>query len=65
MSLPTLIFAGSLSLFAVIAFAPALTRTFWGMFAPKTKVNLTRAGILEIAYSLVFLVCAALGFRSA
>jgi hypothetical protein len=64
-ALPTLIFAGSLSLFAVIAFAPALARTFWGMFAPKTKVNLTRAGILEIAYSLVFLVFAALGFRSA
>jgi hypothetical protein len=33
------------------------------MFAPKTKVNLTRAGILEIVYSLIFLVCAALGFR--
>jgi hypothetical protein len=64
-ALPTLIFAAGLSLFAVIAFAPALARTFWGMFAPKTKVNLTRAGILEIAYSLVFLVCAALGFRSA
>jgi len=28
-------------------------------------VNLTRAGILEIVYSLLFLVCAALGFRPA
>jgi hypothetical protein len=35
------------------------------MFKPKTKVNLVRAGILEIAYSLVFLVFAALGFRAA
>jgi hypothetical protein len=35
------------------------------MFMPKTKVNLMRAGILEIAYSLIFLVCAALGFRAA
>ena len=64
-ALPALIFAGSLGLFAFIAFTPALVRTFWGMFMPKTKVNLTRAGILEIVYTLVFLVCAALGFRPA
>ena len=64
-ALPALIVAGSLSLIAFIAFAPALVRTFWGMLAPKSKVNLTRAGILEIVYSLIFLVCAALGFRSA
>jgi hypothetical protein len=64
-ALPALIFAGRLSLLAFIAFAPALVRTFWGMLAPRSKVNLIRAGILEIVYSLVFLVCAALGFRSA
>ncbi len=64
-ALPALIFAGSLSLFAFIAFAPALARTFWGMLAPRSKVNLIRAGVLEIVYSLVFLVCAALGFRAA
>jgi hypothetical protein len=60
-----LIFAGGLSLFAIIAFAPALVRTFWGMFKPKTKVNLMRAGILEIVYSMIFLICAALNFRAA
>jgi hypothetical protein len=64
-ALPALIFAGSLRLFIFAAFAPALVRTFWGMMAPKPKVNLTRAGILEIVYSLVFLTCAALGFRLA
>jgi hypothetical protein len=64
-ALPALIFAGGLGLFALFAFAPVILRTFWGMFKPKTKVNLTRAGILEIVYSLVFLVCAALGFRPA
>lgn len=63
-ALPALIFAGSLGLFAFIAFTPALVRTFGGMLAPKSKVNLMRAGILEIAYSIVFLICAALGFRS-
>jgi hypothetical protein len=64
-ALPALIFVGSLRLFAFIAFAPALVRTFCGMFAPRSKVNLMRAGILEIAYSLVFLICAALAFRLA
>ncbi len=64
-ALPALIFAGNLGLFALIAFTPVLVRTFWGMFMPKPKVNLMRAGILEIVYSLVFLVCAALGFRPA
>src|SRR5215467_4145582 len=64
-ALPALIFAGGLSLFVFIAFAPALVRTFWGMFKPKTKVNLVRAGILEIVYSMIFLICAALNFRAA
>jgi hypothetical protein len=64
-ALPALIFAESLGLFTFIAFAPALVRTFWGMFAPQSKVNLMRAGILEIVYSLVFLVCAAIGLRPA
>jgi len=64
-AMPALIFAGSLGLFAFIAFTPALARTFWGMFKPESNVNLTRAGILEIAYSIVFLVCATLNFRPA
>jgi YwiC-like protein len=64
-ALPALIFVGSLGLFAFIAFTPALVRTFWGMYKPKSKVNLMRAGILEIVYSLVFLICAALNFLAA
>jgi hypothetical protein len=64
-ALPALIFAAGLSLLAFIAFAPAIIRTFWGMFMPKSKVDLTRAGILEIVYSVIFMVCAALGFRLA
>src|SRR5262245_11041060 len=64
-ALPALMFVGGLSLFTFIAFAPALARTFWGMFKPKTKVNLMRAGILEIVYSMIFLICAALNFRVA
>jgi len=64
-ALPALIFAGSLNLLALIAFAPVIVRTFWGMFKPTTKVNLMRAGILEIVYSMIFLICAALNFRAA
>ena len=64
-ALISLTFAGWFRLFAFIAFAPALARTFWGMFKPETKVNLMRAGILEIVYSVVFLTCAALNFRAA
>jgi hypothetical protein len=64
-ALLALIFVGSLSLFILIAFAPALVRTFSDMFKPKTKVNLMRAGILEIVYSVIFLICAALNFRAA
>jgi hypothetical protein len=63
-ALLALIFAGSLSLFAFIAFLPVMARTFWGMFKPRAQVNLTRAGILEIAYSLFFLICAALSLRA-
>jgi 4-hydroxybenzoate polyprenyltransferase len=56
---------GNLHLFALVAFAPVLTRTFWRLFKPATRVNLTRAGILEIVYSLVFLIFVALGFSRA
>jgi hypothetical protein len=61
-ALPALIFAAGLSLLVFVAFAPVMVRAFWGMFKPKSKVNLTRAGILEIVYSVIFMACAALGF---
>jgi YwiC-like protein len=64
-ALLALIFTDGLRLLLFIAFAPVLIRTFWGMFKPKTKVNLTRAGILEIVYSMFFLIFAALNFRAA
>jgi hypothetical protein len=56
---------GGLPLFALIAFAPVLARTFWSLIKPTTQVNLKRAGVLEIVYSLVFLFGVALGFRPA
>ncbi len=53
---------GNLPLFALIAFAPVLARTLWGLLKPATQVNLRRAGFLEIGYSIIFLVCLALSF---
>lgn len=54
---------GNLSLFALIAFAPVLARTLWSLFKPVTQVNLKRAGILEIIYSLIFLLFVTLNFH--
>jgi len=58
-----LVLTGNLSLFALIAFTPVLARTLWSLFKPATQVNLKRAGILEIIYSLIFLLFVALNFR--
>jgi hypothetical protein len=57
-----LFLSDNLRLFALMAFAPILARSFWRLFMPATRVNLTRAGILEIVYSLVFLILIALSF---
>ncbi len=54
---------GSLPIFALVAFAPAVARAFWDLIKPTQRINLTRAGIFEIAYSLVFLTFIALSFR--
>jgi hypothetical protein len=56
---------GGLHLFALAAFAPILVRTFWRLFNPATRVNLTRAGVLEIVYSLGFLIFVTLSFYRA
>ncbi|MCI0392697.1 MAG: YwiC-like family protein [Acidobacteria bacterium] len=65
LALTALIFFGDLGVFALIAFTPVLIRTFWSLFKPARQVNLMRAGILEIVYSLVFLIFVALSFRPA
>jgi hypothetical protein len=60
--LAALALSGSLSLFVLIAFLPALARAFWSIFSPPRQLNLKRAGILEIGYSLLFLAFVAYGF---
>jgi YwiC-like protein len=65
LALTALIFFGNLRAFALIAFTPVLIRTFWSLFKPARQVNLMRAGILELVYSLVFLIFVALTFRPA
>jgi hypothetical protein len=68
-SLLSLLVAGTLfdhlSMFALVAFAPVLTRSFWQLAKPATQINLKRVGWTEMVYSLVFLVFITLTFRAA
>jgi hypothetical protein len=63
-SLVALAVTGNLRVFALIAFAPALARSFWQLLAPVGKLNLKKIGVMEIVYSAVFLVFIALSFRA-
>lgn len=54
---------GRLHLFVLIAFTPVLLRTFLELINPSNRVNFKRAGLLELAWSLVFLVFVTLTFR--
>lgn len=62
-SLLVLAFTGSLNLFALVAFAPVLARSFWQLIKPATRLNLRRIGVLEIIYSVVFLIFITLSLR--
>ncbi|HKX33008.1 MAG TPA: YwiC-like family protein [Blastocatellia bacterium] len=64
-ALLALIVFGDLSLLALMAFGPVLARTFRQLLKPVNTISLTRAGLLEIAYSLTFLIFTKLGFYSA
>lgn len=54
---------GSVSLLVVVAFLPALARSFWHLTRPVSRINLRLVGWLEIIYSVVFLVFMTLTFR--
>jgi len=56
---------GSLDLFVLFAFIPVLSRTVWQLARPGGETNLKRVGVLEIVYSVVFLVFVTLSFRAA
>jgi hypothetical protein len=62
-ALLALLLAGKLSLWVLLAFAPALWRAFWRVFRPVQQINLARAGVLEIIYSLIFLLGVWLSLR--
>jgi hypothetical protein len=53
------------NLLALVAFAPAITRASWSLFKTTGNLNLKRLGLLEILYSVVFLIFITLTFRSA
>jgi hypothetical protein len=64
-SLVALAVTENLRVFALIAFAPALARSFRHLIAPASRLNLKKIGVMEIVYSIVFLVFIALTFRAA
>jgi hypothetical protein len=57
-----LFFEGSFNLSILIAFLPVLARAFWQVANPAKKLNLRRVGVLELIYSLVFLIFITLTF---
>lgn len=64
-ALLALALTGRLHLFVLIAFTPILARTFIELIRPSNRVNFKRAGLLELAWSLIFLVFITLTFRAA
>ena len=62
-SLVVLALTSSVYLFALVAFGPALLRAFWSLLRPAHQLNLRRVGVLEICYSLIFLIFMAMTFR--
>jgi YwiC-like protein len=59
----TLALNGDLNAFALIAFAPVLARSFWYLARPSGQINLRRVGLLEMVYSVVFLIFTTLNFH--
>lgn len=62
-ALLVLALTGRLHLFVLIAFTPILARTFIELIKPSTRVNFKLAGMLELAWSVIFLVFITLTFR--
>ena len=65
LAMSALFITHSLSLFALVAFAPVLARTFWSLLRPSQSLNLKRIGITEILYALIFLLFTTLTFQAA
>ncbi len=57
-----LVVAGKLPVVVLLAFLPILARTTWSLVRPARSVNLRRVGVLEILYSVNFLVFTVLAF---
>ena len=62
-ALVVLAVTGSTNLFVLVAFTPVLGRTFWQLANPAGQTSLKQVGVLEIVYSVFFLVFITIGFR--
>jgi YwiC-like protein len=54
---------GNSNLCILAAFIPVIIRTVWHLRSPSSQISLRRVGLLEIAYSFVFLVLVTIGYR--
>jgi hypothetical protein len=59
-----LVFRGSLAPWILMGFLPLWGRTAWALLRPTARLDLKRIGVLEIFYSLNFLVFGWLAFLS-
>lgn len=64
LSLVCLVTWGASSPWILCAFAPILWRSAWALVRRPARLDLRRIGILEIVYSVTFLVFTALAFRT-
>lgn len=58
-----LVASGAVPVLVLPAYAPILLRAFWHLWRPAPRLVLKRIGVLEILYSAIFLLFAALAFR--
>ena len=56
-------FNGNTNLYILAAFLPVLVRTARQLRRPSSQISLRRIGVLEIAYSFVFLILVTIGYR--
>ena len=55
---------GDLNVFVLVAFIPVMARAVWQLARPARRTSLQRVGVLEIIYSVVFLVFITMSFRA-
>ncbi len=53
-----------LSFLVALGYVPIVLRSFWHMARPQKRLSLFRVGVMEIAYTILFVVFVSIGFRA-